>query len=237
MFYFGFNVTKAPWDNKILRQAVASAINRADVLEVAVSGKGTPQTTVLNRGLYGFYDDMEGFPFDLERAKTLMTQAGYPNGGIDTTILIANSSPYNDIAQVIQGNLKQIGINVTINTVDDATLKETCKAGTQDLFLWRWNEDIKADSVYRDLFYTGQGSNYKHYSNPRADELIDLVLTEKDPDKRMNYGIELQKLLVDDCSEVPLYLANLVIAYNKNLQGTYLFGGGNHLWSHAYITE
>ncbi|MEN6419928.1 MAG: ABC transporter substrate-binding protein [Clostridiaceae bacterium] len=237
LFYFAFNVTKAPWDNKTLRQAVACAINRNDVLEVAVSGKGTPQTTILNRGLWGFYDDMEGFDYDVERAKSLMTEAGYPDGGIDTTLLIANSSPYKEIAQVIQGNLKEIGINVEIQTVDDATLKELCKAGDQDLYLWRWNEDSKVDFVYRDLFYTGSGSNFHHYSNPRADELTDLVATEKDQAKRVEYSNELQTLLVDDCPQVPLYIANLVIAYNKNLKGEYLFGGGNHDWSHAYIAE
>lgn len=237
LFYFAFNVEKAPWNNQKLRQAVACAIDRESVLEVAVYGKGTPQTTILNRGLWGFYDDMEGFDYDVERAKQLMAEAGYPNGGIKTTILIANSSPYINIAQVIQANLKVIGIDVAIQTVDDATLKADCKSGTQELYLWRWNEDSKVDFVYRDLFYTGSGSNYQHYSDAHADELIDLVATEKDQDKRMQYGIELQEYLVEACPQVPLYIANLVIAYNKNLKGEYLYGGGNHDWSHAYIAE
>lgn len=237
LFYFAFNVTKAPWDNQKLRQAVACAIDRDSVLEVAVYGKGTPQNTILNRGLWGFYDEMEGFPYNEARAKQLMAEAGYPNGGIKTTLLIANSSPYINIAQVIQANLKKIGIDVAIQTVDDATLKATCIGGTQDLYLWRWNEDSKVDFVYRDLFYSGSKSNYHHYSDTNADKLIDLVATEKDQDKRMEYGIELQKYLVEACPQVPLYIANLVIAYNKNLKGEYLFGGGNHDWSHAYIAK
>ena len=81
------------------------------------------------------------------------------------------------------------------------------------------------------------GSNYHHYSDKHADELVDLVATEKDADKRMADGIELQKYLVNACPQVPLYIANLVIAYNKNLMGEYLFGGGNHDWSHAYIAK
>ena len=237
LFYFAFNVTQKPWDNQKLRQAVACAIDRDAVLQVAVDGKGTPQTTILNRGLWGFYDDMPGFPYDVERAKKLMAEAGYPNGGIKTTLLIANSSPYTNIAQVIQANLKEIGIDVEIQMVDDATLKATCKAGTQSLYLWRWNEDSKVDFVYRDLFYTGSGSNYHHYSDKHADELTDIVATEKDQDKRMAAGKELQTYLVEACPQVPLYIANLVIAYNKNLKGERLFGGGNHDWSHAYIAK
>lgn len=235
LFYFAFNVTKAPWDNKTLRQAVACAINRDDVLDVAVYGKGTKQKTILNRGLWGFYDDMEGFDYDLDRAKKLMADAGYPNGGIETTMLIANSNPYSNIATVIQADLQQIGINVKITEVEDATLKQMCRDGEQELYLWRWNEDQKDDWVYRDLFYTGSSSNFQHYSSDKADQLIDAVRTEPDQDKRYKEGVELQEYLVDECPQVPLYIANLVIAYRKGLKGDYFFGGGNHDWSHAYI--
>ncbi len=91
--------------------------------------------------------------------------------------------------------------------------------------------------MYRDLYYTGSTSNYHHYSDPHADELIDKVATEKDQDVRMKAGIELQEYLVNACPQVPLYIANLVIAYNSNLQGQYFYGGGNHNWSHAYIAQ
>lgn len=237
LFYFAFNVTKEPWSNKTLRQAVACAINRDDVIEVAVYGKGTKQKTILNRGLWGFYDEMEGFDFDLDRAKALMATAGYPNGGISTKMLIANSTPYTNIATVIQDNLQKIGIDVVIEQVEDATLKEMCVNGEQELFLWRWNEDRKVDWVYGDLFRSDSFYNYHHYSNPVADDLIAKLLVERDPDKRYDYGVELQELLVDDCAQVPLYIANLVIAYNSGLKGEYLFGGGNHDWSHAYIEQ
>ena len=237
LFYFAFNTEKAPWDNQTLRQAVACAINRDDVLTVAVDGKGTLQKTILNRGLWGFYDDMEGFNYDLDRAKELMAEAGYPDGGIETTLTYSTSGAYANIATVIQDNLSKIGITVTLNPMEDATLKQTCVEGNQELYLWRWNEDSKVDFVYRDLYYTGSTSNYHHYSDAHADELIDKVATEKDQDVRMAAGIELQEYLVNACPQVPLYIANLVIAYNSNLQGQYFYGGGNHNWSHAYIAE
>lgn len=237
LFYFAFNVEKEPWNNQTLRQAVACAIDRDAVLEAAVYGKGTPQKTILNRGLWGFYDDMEGFNYDVDRAKSLMAEAGYPDGGINTTLSYASGAPYEQIATIIQANLAQIGVNVTLSPMETATLKSTCVDGGQELFLWRWNEDSKVDFVYRDLFYTGSGSNYHHYSDPKADELTDIVATEKDQEKRMAAGKELQEYLVNACPQVPLYIANLVVAYNKNLQGQYFYGGGNHDWRHAYIAE
>ena len=237
LFYFAFNTQKAPWDNQKLRQAVACAINRDDVLTVAVDGKGTLQKTILNRGLWGFYDDMEGFNYDLDRAKALMAEAGYPDGGISTTLTYSTSGDYAKYAELIQANLKAIGIEVTLEPMEDATLKSACGEGTQELFLWRWNEDSKVDFVYRDLFYTDSPSNYHHFADAFADELIDKVATEKDQDVRMKAGIELQEYLVDQCPQVPLYIASLVIAYNNNLQGQCFYGGGNHNWSHAYIAE
>lgn len=237
LFYFGFNVEKEPWNNQKLRQAVACAIDREAVLEAAVYGKGTLQKTILNRGLWGFYDEMEGFNYDVDRAKSLLAEAGIAEGSINTTLSYASGNPYDQIATVIQANLADIGVNVTLEPMETATLRSACADGSQELFLWRWNEDSKVDFVYRDLFYTGTGSNYHHYSDPKADELVDLVATEKDQTKRLEYAQELQEYLVDACPQVPLYIANLVVAYNKNLQGQYFYGGGNHDWRHAYIAE
>lgn len=237
LFYFGFNTQKEPWNNKALRQAVACAIDREGVLDVALNGKGTLQKTILNRGLWGFYDDMEGFDYNLERAKGLLKEAGYSEGQLSTTLTYASGAPYDQIATVIQANLKDLGINVTLNPMETATLKSECMEGKHELFLWRWNEDSKVDFVYRDLFYTGSSSNYHHFADKKADELVDLVATEKDQDKRLEAAKELQEYLVDECPQVPLYIANLIVAYNKNLKGDYFYGGGNHDWRHAYIAE
>lgn len=236
LFYFGFNTKKAPWDNQKLRQAVACAIDRDAVLQAAVYGKGTPQKTILNRGLWGFYDEMPGYNYDVARAKTLMTESKAP-AGIKTTLTIANSGAYANIAQVIQANLKVIGIDVEIKTMEDATLKTACANGEQDLFLWRWNEDLRPDSVYRDLFNTDSSSNYHHYSDPKVDELTNKVLQGKDEAQRTKDSIELQTYLVDAAPQVPLYIANLVIAYNKGLNGQILRGGGDHYWRNAYIAK
>lgn len=236
LFYLGFNVESAPWDNLKLRQAVAHAIDKEGIIDVVLMGKGLSQTTVLNRGLWSFHDDMEGFPYDVEKAKAMLAESGYAPGE-KLPILISNESDYGQVAQLIQANLKAIGIDIEIQTVEPATLKTECINGTQGLYLWRWNEDSKVDFVFRDLFYTGSGSNYSHYSDAHADELIDQVLTEKNQEKRLKASEELQGYLVDAVPQVPLYIKDLIIAYNKNLEGTYLYGGGNHDWRFAYVAE
>ena len=94
LFYLGLNVEKAPWDNLKLRQAVAHAIDREAIIDVVLSGKGLSQTTILNRGLWSFDDEMEGFPYDVEKAKALLKESGYvPSGKLP--LLISNESDYN----------------------------------------------------------------------------------------------------------------------------------------------
>lgn len=235
LFYLGFNCSKAPFDNQTLRQAIACAINREEIIQGVLDGYGQAQTTVVNRGVWSFYDDMEGFDYDVERAKQLLSEAGYSEGELTVTLYISNGSPYTSIAPMIQEYLRVIGVNVEIQQFDEATLKSECQSGNQQMFLWRWNVIDRLDEIYTELFSTDYPTNYHHYSDSYVDEMAVKVLTEKDKDTRLQLSQDLQTYLVDACPQVPLYVADLVIAYNKNLQGTYLFGGGNHNWSWAYV--
>ena len=94
----------------------------------------------------------------------------------------------------------------------------------------------RVDETFRELYYTDFPTNYHHFSDPYVDEMADKVLTEKDPAQRLQDSHDLQRYLAEVVPQVPLYVPDLVIAYNKNLKGTYLFGGGNHQWNHAYVS-
>ena len=237
LFYLGFNCEKEPFNNEKLRQAVSCAIDKDYIIEVVLGGRGKPQTSILNRGVWSFLDDdeIEGYTYDLDRAKELMAEAGYPDGGLTVNLYAATDDPYKTIAPIIQANLQQIGITVNIQSFDQATLKTECQAGNQDMFLWRWNVITRLDETYRELYYTGYPTNYHHLADSYVDEMTDKILVEKDADVRMQESQELQQYMAEIVPQVPLYVPDLVIAYNKNLQGTYLFGGGNHVWSHAYV--
>ena len=238
LFYLGFNCEKEPFNNETLRQAVSCAIDKDMIVDVVLGGRGKIQYSVLNRGVWSFLDndEIEAFTYDLDRAKELMAEAGYPDGGLTVDLYSANSAPYSTIAPIIQANLQAIGITVNIVTLDEATLKTECQAGNQQMFLWRWNVITRLDETYRELFYTDYGTNYHQLSDPYVDEMTDKILTEKDEDARLQESHDLQQYMAEIVPQVPLYVPDLVIAYNKNLKGTYLFGGGNHIWTWAYVS-
>lgn len=239
LFYFGFNCEDPDLSNKTLRQAISCAIDKETIVQVVLSGMGKTQNTVVNRGVPTFYDepDLGAYTYDVERAKQLLAEAGYKEGELTLDLYAATDDPYKTIAPLIQANLLAIGINVNIVSLDQATLKSECQSGNQQLFLWRWNVIDRLSEIYSELFGTGYASNYHHFYDETVDQMAEEVLTIKDPDERTQKSIELQKYLAEECPQVPLYVADLVIAYRSGLTGTYLFGGGNHVWTHAYVAK
>jgi len=216
---------------------VSCAIDKDTILQVVLQGKGLTQDTVLNRGVWSFYNepDLGAYTYDVDRAKELMAEAGVEPGTLTVDLYAATDDPYKTIAPIIQANLAAIGINVNIVSLDQATLKSECQAGNHQIFLWRWNVLDRLDEIYTELFKTGFATNYHHFSSEYMDDMAVEILTQKDEETRLQESIEVQKYLAEECPQVPLYVANLVIAWRNGIQNTYLFGGGNHFWAHAYI--
>ena len=239
LFYLGFNCDKAPFDNQTLRQAVSCAIDKQAIVDIVLGGLGKTQNTVVNRGVPTFYDeeDLGAYTYDVERAKQLLAEAGYQPGELTVKLTAATDDPYKTIAPIIQANLKEIGINVEIVSLDQATLKTACKDGDQEMFLWRWNVVDRLGEIFNELFCSGYASNFHHFYDPEVDAAANQIMIEKDPEARVQESIELQKYLAEACPQVPMYVADLVIAYRDGLTGTYLFGGGNHVWTHAYVAQ
>ena len=247
LFYLGMNVAKDPFTNEKLRQALSCAVDKETVIAIVLDGLGKWQTSVLNRGAWSFLDNdqVEGYTYDVDRAKALLEEAGYKPGELTVELFTPTDDPYKTIAPIIQANLKEIGVNVVIKSMDQATLKTECAAGHQQMFLWRWNIGARVDETYRELFYTGFPTNYAQLSDPVVDDLADKVLTEMDQEKRLQYSYDYQNYMVEKVYQIPLYVPDLVIAYNKGLvvsdsydePGVLFAGGGNHFWARAYVEE
>ena len=233
IFYLGFNYNNKPWDNRLLREAVCHAINREEIVESLLDGKATIQNTVLNPTLFGYYDGMEGYQYNVELAKEKLLNSGYSQTE-PLEILISSESYYEDLSQMLKGYLEKIGLETSITTLSREDFQNACIEGKQGLFIWRWNEDIMTDLVYRPLYYTNSQDNYFHYSDELTDRLIDAIYREKDQNRRKEKAKSLQIRLVDSCIELPLYVKNVVIAYNNDLQNTYLYSGANHDWRYVF---
>ena len=151
------------------------------------------------------------------------------------------------MASVVQAQLKVIGIEATIVETETATHKSIIKDGvdsstgnTVDMFVWRWNEDMKLDFVFGDMYRWASdedhgSANFYHLKDDKINQLRWDILTAEDDSTRDKLSLELQEYLDDIQPEVTFCTEPFFIAYDSNLKGDYCFAGGNHDWSHAYV--
>lgn len=233
MDYVGFNMNKKPFDDIRVRQAIAMAINKTDVVEGILDGQGVPAVGPLAPTVFGNYQDLEPLPYDVEKAKELLAEAGYPDGFSTTLFVNDGNAERADIAELVQAQLAQIGIDVSIEIIEWGAFLEQTAAGEHEMFILGWTT-VTADADYGlyALFHSSQfGSpgNRSFYKNDRVDELLDYGRSEPDVNKRLDAYKEVQQILVEEVPMVYLQHPDFVHATNGidglfvNFSGTPFF--------------
>lgn len=232
--YLVLNVSKEPFTNEKVRQAMNYAINKDDVLKAAGNGQGTVWNSFVTPIGYG-YAEVEGYSYDPEKAKALLVEAGYPDGfSFD---VLAHDSTSRAIVPILQAQYAAVGITLNIKEVETALRNTMIKNNEHTACMAAHVSDVSADSNMRILWYTEFANNRMQYSNPKIDELLDNALIEQDDAKRKEMYKEIQQITVTDAAAVPLYIETLNIAKKKSLQGIKLNATGCHDFSYAYIVE
>ena len=236
MHYLAFNMDNGPFaDNLALRQAIATAINKEDIITVATEGLGTPAVTFFSPGV-GYYDEYDPYAYNVEKAKELLAQAGYENGF--TFTLIYNGDLKELMGQVIQSNLQEIGVTVNLEEMETAALKSKLAEADYEAALYNWaNDSAGPDNNVRPLFYTGSSSNRTHFSDPDIDARIDAAMAETDEAARLEMYKELQIDLLDICPIVPCFYETMSVGVNANLQDFTPDTSGLHRFYDCYVQQ
>lgn len=233
MDYVGFNVTVAPFDNVKVRQAIAMAINKDDVVNGILDGQGVAAVGPLAPTVVGNYQGLTPLEYDVEAAKALLAEAGFPDG-FETTLYVNDANQERaDIAELVQAQLAQIGIDVKIEVIEWGAFLEQTAAGEHEMFILGWTT-VTADADYGlyALFHSSQfGSpgNRSFYKNERVDELLDYARSESDQEKRNEAYKEISEILVEEVPMVYLQHPDFVHAMNGveglfvNFSGTPFF--------------
>ncbi len=227
-----FNVTRPPFDNKKVRQAIAYAFDKNELVKAAYWGLGEPcnNQPFLNRSrMYVPVNDREVNP---AKAKELLAEAGYPRGftielvtGMETTIV--------DGCNVMVGQLKEIGITATVRSMDPATMVPALIRG--DYFI-SFNEDserLDPDDAYYMRFHSSEigKNNVSRYSNPEMDRLLEQGRATWKWEERMKIYKKVVELNKEDLAI--LYAAKTIIpiAYRDYVKG---HGAGMATWFGYY---
>lgn len=220
--YIGFNVQKPPFDDVRVRRAIAHAIDVDPLVDVIYEGMAVRARAPLAPKVFGAQQELEPYEYNPERARQLLAEAGYPNG-FSATIWTDQAPLRVQSAEVVQENLRAVGITARIQVLEwGAYLSETA-AGKHDMFILGWST-VTADADYG-LFpqfhssQRGAAGNRSFYANPRVDELLELGRASSDPEVRLAAYREVQEIIWD---EVPvLFLMHLldVTGLRANVEG------------------
>lgn len=236
--YLGFNCQKAPFDNVKVRQALNHAVDKDAVIDVILEGKGQPIHTVLAPDMPGANNDINYYPFDMEKAKALLAEAGYPNG-FKTSINVSGDAN-NKTAQLIQANFAQLGVEMEINVMEFGTLLEMLSLGQHDMYIISYGAAGNPDSTMSNVFHSASSpasGNRSLYSNPDVDELTDKARKTMAWEDRDPIYKEIQELIMADAPVIPLYAQQSFFAMNKNMEGYVICKNAKHIFYNAYVIE
>ncbi len=215
MAYIGYNCDKAPYDDVRVRQAIAMAINKDEVIEGAYQGTAIPAEGPIAPGVFGYDENIRGLPYDVDAARELLTEAGYADG-FSTTIWTNDNPVRIMVAEYVQSELRELNIDVSIEVLEWGAYLENTAAGEHDMFILGWSTPtLDADYAVYALFHSdnvGEPGNRAFFRNDAADELLDRGRQEPDPEERLKIYSELQAILIE---EAPM----LYLVYNENLAG------------------
>ncbi|MER2112490.1 MAG: ABC transporter substrate-binding protein [Solibacillus isronensis] len=223
--YLGLTNTRAPFDNKLVRQAVNYAIDKQAIVDAFFEGRAEVAANPMPPSISGYNDAISPYPYDPEKAKSLLAEAGYDGKEIELWAMPVPRPYMPDgakVAEVIQKNLEDVGIPSKIVTFEWATYLEKAKNGEADAFMLGWTGDNgDADNfIYTLLDKDNIGSNnYAYYTNEEVHGLLIQAQSETDENVRNELYKKAQEIIHDDAPWVPLAHSTPLLAAKAGVNG------------------
>lgn len=224
--YIGLNNKVKPFDDIRVRKAVSHAINPEAIVNGVLKGIGTLGGSFESPAIPGAIQGLKPYPYDPARAKKLLAEAGYPDGF--TTALYTPTGRYlmdRQVAEAVQGQLKEVGIKAEIKAPDWGTLTALLDKYTEiPMFLMgKGSPTGDLDLTLNLTIKTGGRMNHFSYSNPKVDKLIEQQQGITDPKKRFQVLYEIQKIIYEECPAVVLFYEDQVFGRRANVQGVEIY--------------
>jgi glutathione transport system substrate-binding protein len=233
--YLVMNTLKPPFDNQKVRQAINYALDKDAFTKIVFSGFAEPLTSIVASRVQ-FYQKQGPWPYDPEKAKQLLAEAGFPQG-FQTELWGSNSSTSVRGMEFLQQQLSKVGITVKVVPMESGQRVEkmqnvTPETGEMSLSYGGWSPSTgEADWGIRPLFATAsqppKSYNLGFYSNPKVDDLIKQGLAVPDESKRAEIYGEIQKTVWNDAPWAFLSSEQNTWGKAKGLSGIYVLPDGS----------
>ncbi|MFT5169237.1 MAG: oligopeptide transport system substrate-binding protein [Saprospiraceae bacterium] len=225
--YLGINLQlgdeKNPLRSKKVRQALNYGFDRNKMLETLRNNVGkAADAGFVPRGLPSFDNSsVKGYAFDPDKARTLLKEAGYPNGDGLSEISLYTNKDYQDLCTFIARQWEDIGVKVNIEVIESATLRQMMTKGQVQMFRGSWIADYPDAESFFTVFYSKNPAppNYTRFSNPEFDELYETALEENDDQKRYDLYHQMDRILIDEAPVIFLFYDETALFAEKSIKG------------------
>jgi glutathione transport system substrate-binding protein len=225
---FPMNTQIEPFSDVRVRQALNHAINREQLVQVALQGYGTAQTSPILEPVFG-YSPQEPYEYDLERARELLAEAGYPDG-FTATVLTFNSDEFRTVGQILQQMMAEVGVTLELQPTErgalvDAIFKPFEESELEASLVGASTSTGDADIAFKASFYSESWppayNNWSFYNNPEVDALIEAGAATGNQEERAELYAQAQEIIWEDAPWVFLYSPDNLAAYDNDLEGVY----------------
>ncbi|MBN1483049.1 hypothetical protein EH223_14085 [candidate division KSB1 bacterium] len=230
--FIGWNLNRQMF-TKPVRQAFTHAIDKTEIIETLLKGYGRPAIGPLTPLAWAFDEELQDIPFDNEKAERLLVQEGWIDSD-DDGIRDKNGDPLNvtikvntasqlrqDVAILVQAQLKKIGVRVYIQRVEwNLFIQQVFRDADFDAVILAWDTDFTVNPT--DLWHSSaidNGYNFVAYKNARIDQLLELGRNAANREIAKPYWSEFQRIIIEDCPYTFLFIQDNIVAFNQRLQG------------------
>ncbi|QRG65171.1 ABC transporter substrate-binding protein [Brevibacillus choshinensis] len=232
-FSLYFNTKNEPWNDVKARKAVHLAIDVDTIVNTLYLGTYQRAWSPLTPGMLGYDVTLENkLAPDVAKANQYLDELGWKKGadgirekdGKKLIIRYLEPSPNrekrNDIAAIVQQQLKQIGVQVNLTITKDTNTP--ISKGEYDIF---GNSQVKADPdiltnlLRSDRMFTKGGTNWAQLSDPNIDKLLEQGSSESDPEKRKAIYTKIQQYMIENAIALPIYVFPYTVAHSKSVEG------------------
>lgn len=240
--YIGLNTKIAPFDDVMVRQAFAMAIDKEWLAHDVFADLLIPAQGVLPVGMPGYRPNLKGLSFDPARALQILSQSKYGGASglprIKITISSTGTVPSVMIQSIVQMWKDNLGVEVTIESIDYVTFLDQIKKGQFQMAAFGWIADYPDPEDFIDLKFHSQRSranNEVGYASQIVDQLIEQARQEKDPQKRMKLYQQAEDVIIQEVPWIVLFHSKEAILVKPYVQNFFPTPMGISVMQYIYF--
>ncbi|MCL0061436.1 ABC transporter substrate-binding protein [Thermodesulfovibrionales bacterium] len=230
--YLIFNNQKPPFDDVRIRQAIQYAIDQKSIIQFALEGFGVPTGSVVAPSVVDWHNRNTMVEHDFEMAKQLLNEAGWADTDGDNaldkngkefrvSLIISPRWPAPTVAEIIQGQLHELGLIVEIQVLERGVWRDAIRAGEHDMTIHALSFIGPHNALYRSFHSEGDLNLGRgiFYSNSRVDELTELGKVTMARGERQKIYMEVQEIVAEEVPVVPIFAEVMINAVRHNIEG------------------